>query len=383
MMRIPIMKISMMRIRMIRILMMKILRTKIPMRKKIVNPNLKRLNHFKIGCVVLKNLREFLSGKEKFKLFYFRKGLFNKKLKIRGSFYGLVILSCEEGDSEFSHHVYNPITRDSIKLPVLNDPVILQRHIEDLNFYLVFDPATEKYKVVCIAWNYVIVPRQTVSCMTTQYFFKILTLGTGAGSESWKDIDIPKMGFYIGGGSRYKPVSVNGSLNLLCRSGRKVLCIDVSKESYHTIEYPEGASKTSKLLEIEGSLCILDYTNNSNLLDMDQYRNHLDTESMGKFTLWFLTEVENTKKWLKKYDIDMFHNPCVAGPFKSAPVFVAGILNPTLKIIFCVSTSEYENHRDAEDRYYSYDVELKRLESIYRPGPSNYRQWHFNRLIHI
>ncbi|KAI3945749.1 hypothetical protein MKW98_023023 [Papaver atlanticum] len=199
-----------------------------------------------------------------------------------------------------------------------------RRRIDDLNFYLVFDPATEKYKVVCIAWNYVdIVPRQTVSCMTTQYFFKILTLGTGAGSESWKDIDIPKMGFCIGG-SRYKPVSVNGSLNLLCRSGRKVLCIDVSKESYHTIEYPEGASKTSKLLEIEGSLCILDYTNNSNLLDMDQHRNHLDIESMGKFTLWFLTEVGKTKKWLKKYDIDMFHNPCVAGPFKSAPVFVAG-----------------------------------------------------------
>ncbi|KAI3897749.1 hypothetical protein MKW92_043876, partial [Papaver armeniacum] len=90
------------------------------------------------------------------------------------------------------------------------------------------------------------------------YFFKIVTLGTGAGTDSWRDIDIPEMSFWFGD-EGYNAVSANGFLNLLCRSDRKVLHIDVSKETYCTIEYPEGASKTSKLLEIEESLCILDH----------------------------------------------------------------------------------------------------------------------------
>ncbi|KAI3954590.1 hypothetical protein MKW98_019721, partial [Papaver atlanticum] len=112
------------------------------------------------------------------------------------------------------------------------------------------------------------------------YFFKIVTLlGTGAGNDSWRDIDIPEMDFWLGNDG-YNAVSTNGFLNLLCRSDRKVLHIDVSKETYCTIEYPEGASKTSKLLEIEGSLCILDY-----MEQMDEFSFHVDNVSKGKFTL--------------------------------------------------------------------------------------------------
>ncbi|XP_026389026.1 putative F-box protein At5g62660 [Papaver somniferum] len=319
--------------------------------------------------------------KQKYMLSYFRQGLFNKKLKIRGSFDGLVILSAEEGDREFSHHVYNPITCNSIKLPILDGPVV-QRHMDDLYFHLVFDPIMEKFKVICIGCYYIeILPRQIVPVVTTQWFFKIVTLGTRDGSDSWRDINIPKMDFCLRG--KYKALSANGYLNFLYRFDRKVLRIDVSRESYDTIEYPEGASKTSKLLEIEGSLCILDYTN-SRQLDMDRYHCHyLDIDYMGKFALWFLTEDAETKRWIKKCDINMYHNAYEATPCKAAPVFVAAISNPTLKIIFYVSTREYEYDRFTEDQYYSYDVELKRLESIFRPDASNYRQWHFHRLTHI
>ncbi|XP_026430885.1 uncharacterized protein LOC113327997 isoform X1 [Papaver somniferum] len=129
----------------------------------------------------------------------------------------------------------------------------------------------DKFKVICIAWNYIEI--QNTHVYTTQYFFKIVTLGTGIGSDSWRDIDIPKMDFYLGGDG-YKPVSVDGSLNLLCLDDKKVLYVDVSRESSYTVEYPEGASNTSQLLEIGGSLCILDYTEES----------HNDIESDGKLT---------------------------------------------------------------------------------------------------
>ncbi|KAI3873197.1 hypothetical protein MKX03_034287, partial [Papaver bracteatum] len=111
------------------------------------------------------------------------------------------------------------------------------------------------------------------------YFFKIVTLNTGAGNDSWKDIDIPETDFWLGSDG-YNAVSTNRFLNLLCRSDRKVLQIDVSRETYCTIEYPEGASKTSKLLEIEGSLCILDY-----IELIEEFSFHVDNVSKGKFTL--------------------------------------------------------------------------------------------------
>lgn len=47
---------------------------------------------------------------------------------------------------------------------------------------------------------------------------------------------------------------------------RKILGFDVSKEAFYTIKYPEGALNDSKLLEIDGSLCFLNYVSSTGKL---------------------------------------------------------------------------------------------------------------------
>ncbi|KAI3869409.1 hypothetical protein MKW92_004922, partial [Papaver armeniacum] len=138
---------------------------------------------------------------------------------------------------------------------------------------------------------------------------------------------------------------------------------------FHTIKYPKGCSNRSKLLEIEGSLSFLDYTDN-----IIQVNNDDPVSYKGKLKLWILEDEKKTNghqhEWIQLYNIvDMFRYTDVPTGFIYtcfSPIIVAVVLHPTPKIIFAVSINEYEEYGEI-NVYYSYDVNLERLDFITEP----------------
>lgn len=126
-----------------------------------------------------------IDKKEK-KVFHFRPetGLVNKRLFIRDSLNGLLLLSCVE-DGLVTNHVYNPITGYSINLPILQDIACLRNYYEFLP-QLAYDSIMKKYKVFCIYYY-----TGRFQILNGQYFFKILTLGTE--SEPWRDVVVSEL----------------------------------------------------------------------------------------------------------------------------------------------------------------------------------------------
>ncbi|KAI3945697.1 hypothetical protein MKW98_022971 [Papaver atlanticum] len=261
-----------------------------------------------------------IDKKEK-KVFQFRpeSGLVNKRLRIRDSLNGLILLSCREDEFE-THHVYNPITGYSIKLPNLEDTAP-QRNI--YNVQLAYDSIMGKFKVLCLCFG--------DHEQRDNYFFKIVTLGVE--SETWRDLVVPKS--YPRLHDDYLPMFSSGSLYWLTHhrnegnssdNQRNILAFDVSKETFYTIMYPKGAFNDCKLLEMDGSLCFLDYV------------------STGKLRLWVLKEDKEKQnnqhreyEWVEKYNVD--NMPSLSGleppnvGYDSDNCY-AIVTNPTVKIIF-------------------------------------------------
>ncbi|KAI3973453.1 hypothetical protein MKW92_006364 [Papaver armeniacum] len=319
--------------------------------------------------------------KKEEKVFHFRaeSGLFDKRLIIQDSLNGLVLLSCQHTKFR-SYHVYNPITGYSYKLPIRN--AFVRGYGDNLDFHLVYDPDMEKYKVLCIC----------LSLCPPRYSLKIITLGTG--NDSWREVDFPKMHPCF---DNFTQVFANGSYYWLTYE-KEILSIDVCNEVFHTIKYPNGGSTrsrlfeiedSSKLLEIQGSLGFLDYTDNALQVRLEESV-HIFEESTtykGKLNLWILKEDGEKKKnrhqqeWIQMYNIvDMFHNTVVPRTFfhlGSSTKVVAVVMHPTPKIIFGVSTEEFGE----DGEYYSYDVKLKRLDSTIKPYVHN--KWYVSSLTRL
>ncbi|KAI3974650.1 hypothetical protein MKX01_029640 [Papaver californicum] len=303
-----------------------------------------------------------IDKKEK-KVFQFRPqtGLVNKRLTIRDSLNGVMLLSFRE-DGLDTHHVYNPITGCSIKLPNLEDTAS-QRNI--YNAQLAYDSMMGKFKVLCLCFS--------DHKRRDDYFFKIVTLGVE--SETWRDLVVPKS--YPRLYDDYLPMFASGSLYWLThkRYGsnssdeqRNILAFDVSRETFYTIMYPKGALNDCKLLEMDGSLCFLDYI------------------STGKLKLWVLKEGKEKKnnqhreyEWVEKYNVDSM--PLLSGlepPFNGydSDKCYAIVTNPTVKIIFRTYCGRQEAHVS------SYDLHLRRLDSIFEMKTISY-QWHLNCLANF
>ncbi|XP_026390129.1 putative F-box protein At2g02030 [Papaver somniferum] len=318
-----------------------------------------------------------IDRKEK-KIFHFRPetGLVNKRLFIRDSLNGLLLLSCVE-DGLVTNHVYNPITGYSVKLPILQDIACLRNSYEFLP-QLAYDSIMKKYKVFCIYYD-------TGRIQNGQYFFKILTLGTE--SEPWRDVVVSELyprlrhddlqprfasgSFYWLNHDRFESYSSDDH--------RKILAFDVSRETFYTIKYPKGALNDSNLLEIDGSVCFLDYV------------------SAGKLKLWVLKEDKEKKnnqhqqcEWVEKYNVDETSSLSGLEPpssiFGYQPVpsacYYAIVTTPTVKIIFRTFRIPDEAHREGLKEFCSYDIQLRRSDSIFKIRGTPY-QWHLNCLANF
>ncbi|XP_026393137.1 uncharacterized protein LOC113288339 [Papaver somniferum] len=159
----------------------------------------------------------------------------------------------------------------------------------------------------------------------------------------------------------------------------KTISLDVSKEQFYTLDYPNGVSDVCQLLEMGGSVCFLEY------------------ESTGKIKYWVLKEHEENQRkqnqhneWLE-YNIEILQNndvPKLFHNFKSNNC-VGIIKNPTHKIIFWNTNVRILDGPDERGfisfytpEVYSYDVELKTSEFI-----SQHRgifvKWDLNSVAHF
>ncbi|KAI3945696.1 hypothetical protein MKW98_022970 [Papaver atlanticum] len=207
-----------------------------------------------------------------------------------------VLLSCEE-DEPVTNHVYNPVTGYSIKPPIHQDSALVRNCYEFIP-WLAYDSITKKYKVFCIYFD-----NGRLQTQNGQYFFKILTLGTE--SEPWRDVVVSES-YPLIRGDDYQPRFAGGSFYWLTHDRRwsyssddrrKILAFDVSREKFYTIRYPKGALNDSTLLEIDGTVCLVNYV------------------SMGKLKLWVLKEDKEKKnnqhqeyEWVEKYNVDDMPN---------------------------------------------------------------------------
>ncbi|KAI3869410.1 hypothetical protein MKW92_004923, partial [Papaver armeniacum] len=99
--------------------------------------------------------------------------------------------------------------------------------------------------------------------------------------------------------------------------------------------------------------------------------------------LWILKKGGEKKKnehrleWIRMYSIvDMFQNinvPRTSIDSYSSIVIVAVVMHPTPLFIFGASTDEFSEDGEVDD-YYSYNVKLKKLDSIFRTYAHN--KWH-------
>ncbi|XP_026389236.1 putative F-box protein At2g02030 [Papaver somniferum] len=176
-------------------------------------------------------------------------GFVNRKLVIRHSLNGLVLLSRQEDTFGFTIHVFNPITGYSVQLP---DLIGFSNGIIGKRYHLAYDAATEKYKVVCFYKR------------KRGFIFKIVTVDVK--SDSWRNVVDLSSPCLL---DDYEAVFANGSLNWLthdrydmggCKADQgKTLSLDVSEEKFYKIDYPKGVPDKSHLLEMGGSLCFLAY----------------------------------------------------------------------------------------------------------------------------
>ncbi|XP_026395902.1 putative F-box protein At2g02030 [Papaver somniferum] len=300
-----------------------------------------------------------IDKKEK-EVFQFRpeSGLVNKTLTVRDSLNGVILLSCrEDGHAIETHHVYNPITGCSIKLPNNTAP---QRNI--YNVQLAYDSIMGKFKVLCLCFS---------DCkQKDNYSFKIVILGVE--SETWRDLVVPKscprlLDDYLpmfSSGSLYWLTHQRNEINL-SDNQRNILSFDVSRETFYGIMYPKGA--LNDLLVMDGSLCFLYY------------------ESTEKLRLWVLKEGKEKNnqhreyEWVEKYNVDNMPSlsglepPCYG--YESDNCY-AIVTSPTVKIIYWTYCGR------EEALVSSYDLQLRRLDSIFQMETISY-QWHLNCLANF
>ncbi|RZC44166.1 hypothetical protein C5167_037106 [Papaver somniferum] len=212
------------------------------------------------------------------------------------------------------------------------------------HLHLAYDAAAEKYKVVCFYKR------------KRQYIFKIVTVDVK--SDSWRNVLALSSPCLL---DDYEAVFANGFLNWLthdrypmsgCKVDQgKILSLDVSKEKFYTLDYPNGVSDE----------------NGENQRKQNQHN-----------------------EWLE-YNIEVLQNNDVPKLFHNfeSNKCVGIIKNPTLKIIFWNTNVRILDEPDErgfisfytpED--YSYDVELKTFDFI-----SQHRwifvKWDLNSLVHF
>ncbi|KAI3909826.1 hypothetical protein MKW92_027038 [Papaver armeniacum] len=255
-----------------------------------------------------------------------------------------------DGDSEeISKSLSLP--HDIIINDILTRVPVDSREIDDVDgviksngIVFSYDAAAEKYKVVCFYKR------------KREFIFKIVTVDVKSGS--WRNVvalPSPRLR------DNYEAVFANGSLNWLthdsygmggCKADQgKILCLDVSKEKFYTLDYPKGVSD-----ENEGN-------------QRKQYQHN---------------------EWLE-YNIDVLQNNVVPKLFHDfeSNNCVGLVKNPTLKIIFWNMISHIYDEPDERgfiSRYspedYCYDVELKTFAFIC-DNIGTFVKWDLNSLVHF
>ncbi|KAI3877296.1 hypothetical protein MKX03_024231 [Papaver bracteatum] len=122
---------------------------------------------------------------------------------------------------------------------------------------------------------------------------------------------------------------------------------------------------------------------------------------MGKLKLWVLKEDKENKnnqhqeyEWVEKYNVDDMPNLRCMKPTRALiSIQPLGTLpsarcceivtNPTVKIIFSAYRAPYEAHREGCNAYHfkefcSYDMQLRRSDSIFKIKDLISYQWHLN-----
>ncbi|XP_026421755.1 uncharacterized protein LOC113317842 isoform X2 [Papaver somniferum] len=296
-----------------------------------------------------------LDKKEK-KFFRFGKEtrLVDKCLKIQHSLNGLVLLSLH-GEEIPSLHVYNPVTGESINLPVPEDIVYNDCPYNNNGFVvnLAYDSVMEKYKVVlccCDGGNRI-----------KEYSCRVITLGV-EGGDSWRAVVFPKE-CHLPDVASWKTVFAYGSLHWLANvpgkphldesevdedawDQREIVSFDVSGERFHTIQFPKGASeKCTTIHEMEGSLCYIDHISDNELC------------------LWVLKKdtQQQQYEWTEKCS---FHVPGILGRFWWDRG-IAIVTYPRLKMIYAPAWMGDEDHADMYWNFHCYDVQSKQLETMF------------------
>lgn len=174
--------------------------------------------------------------------------------------------------------------------------------------------------------------------------FHIVTVGKEC--DSWRTIKIP-----IHCPFAFPPVYANGSLHWMIHSKEiemlegewsqlpqsdsegRLLTMDVARDVFYTRMHPQCDSGVYTLLEMNGAICFADHVRNSQL------------------KIWSLKDLEK-QEWKEVCCIELGH----AMPFKgflldTVPVTI--VSSPQLKVII-----------KCYDDFFSYDVELKRLQRL-------------------
>ncbi|KAI3925615.1 hypothetical protein MKW98_001469, partial [Papaver atlanticum] len=279
------------------------------------------------------------------------------------------------------YSVYNPITCCAFNIPIpINDPAYPNKGSP--RFLLCYDPIAEKHKVLFCG------PYKRDAPEVRK--FKILTVGDGLGDKvgcnnvPWRDIVVPST-FEVPRISRYIescPFScLNNSLYWIANpysAKPYVAGLDINREFFYQINLPQEGTileRNAYLNDIGGALCLSHF-------------NHLTNE----LNIWTLTKKnhgydKDDHEWLKMFNIDLnrimenlntsvnmheFQNN-INGPFSV-------LEDPKHKIIFGQKHTKVTINQDRRPyngfqpnqweimyRYYSYDMELKKLEIIYGP----------------
>ncbi|KAF9614158.1 hypothetical protein IFM89_015628 [Coptis chinensis] len=202
--------------------------------------------------------------------------LLNDEIYLQSSCDGLLLF--ESRNKEYQLYVCNPITRKCSVLPLLKKTVL------NLEWTLVHDGSTCKYKVVGLSTD---TPRCFVFTLHGNHTKKTTTTTTTP--TCWRELSMPYQDSLF-----LSPLTLlKNELHWLAKFPGKeqdilyLFSMDIAKKNFRDIQVPISSRRPwNKIIEVKGSLCLTDYCECSNQLD-----------------IWTL-EAE-ASIWIKNYSINL------------------------------------------------------------------------------
>ncbi|KAF9626460.1 hypothetical protein IFM89_034394 [Coptis chinensis] len=184
---------------------------------------------------------------------------------IVGSCNGLLCIVSTDIDEPMPISIYNPITRECIKLPKIS-PKVFERNA-GFCYGFGFDQIRKKYKVVCVYRQYK--EEETWAYYSNCPCHPVVPATKGViikeGESSWRTIKFPYHIEFIEMRS-YETVFLDGAFHwTICMKGRmsgpeRILALDISTEKFHAINFPSSFElpKYLDLINFAGSLAFVE-----------------------------------------------------------------------------------------------------------------------------